>query len=624
MYTLHSRNLERSTRNSTKGRSAPTGPLLSPSYPNGNHLGGGTSLSPSRNKQLPPVEGNVNKGGSRDGTDDKNLPSPEAATKVKQPDNSIKSPALSQTSVICDHPPINDFPNVVSNSPKDVVGDITVVSSPDTLAVGSQTYFHDDTKETLKLLLADLQEIKYTTSKIPSIEEATKTFSKDLQGVIKRTTTLETALAASSDRVRELDEEVSTLKETVRKQELSLASLLRSFEDFSKSHDNKLQGISEAIGVQRERVESLQSASAHSNQEMLRVIDTKIDNKLANQSEIESQESHFHQLREQAFQNRFNLVISGLSEDKHKSISAMVKDFFSSTLNIPEVDIRSASRLGSTPEEGSAYARPILIKFNHLPHRNLVWRKRQTITGDDNSQKIRIHADLPKELREGVQSLYKVAKAASKRPQFQSAKVVNYQLELDGRCYLPSQLESLPVEIRPSTLASPRSEQALSFFSSNSILSNHYPSEFVIEDRRYASMEHYLAVKKALTADNPHMLQKAIKSKDPKQAKYILNALKGDHDELWYQEIDNIALEGLRAKFFQNPAMGEFLTETRNLQLGEASTNPRWGIGMTLDDPNVLDPAKWNVEGNLLGKLLMRVREELKQQPSRSTSEPSS
>lgn len=249
-----------------------------------------------------------------------------------------------------------------------------------------------------------------------------------------------------------------------------------------------------------------------------------------------------------------------------------------------------------------------------------MWRKRQNITGDNNNQKIRIHADLPKELREGIPILYKVAKAASKLTQFHTAKVSNYQLELDGQCFLPSQLEALPFEIRPSTLAAPRSEQALSFFSCNTILSNHFPSKFLIDEQEYSSMEHYLAVKKARISERPPIIQKAIKSKDPKQAKYILNALKGDHDELWNKEVANIALEGLRAKFHQNQVLGHFLSETKDLQLGKASTNPRWGIGMTLEDPNVLDPTKWSKEGNLLGKLLMKVRGELKNQSTPSTS----
>lgn len=444
------------------------------------------------------------------------------------------------------------------------------------------------------------------------IEETTSTLSKDLLNVIQRTASLESAFKASSARVRELDEEVSSLKNVIHEQEQSISSLQRMNEGISKSTDAKMTEMHEVIETQKEQVQSLQSANEHFKQEVLQIIDSKIDHKIATKSETEAQEVHFQRLRDRAFQNRFNLVVSGLAEDSQKSTAVVVKDFLKSKLNITTVEILSASRLGSIQDGTSTYSRPILIKFTHLPDRNLVWRKRQTFGGNEDQQKIRIHADLPKELREAIPSLYKVAKAASKLNQYQSAKVVNYQLELDGQLIPPSKLELLPYEIRPSTLASPRSEKTLTFFSCNSVLSNHFPSDFVIDDQEYTSMEHFLAVKKARISERAPLIQKATQSRDPKQAKYILNALKDDHVELWDKEVANIAMEGLRAKFNQNPPLKSFLLETKDLELGEASTNQRWGIGMTLDDPKVMDSSHWNPEGNLLGRLLMRVREELK------------
>lgn len=649
------RNLERSTRNSTKGRSTSAGPHLSTSHSRATPSRDSASPSPSCNETLPAKEKNNNETVREKGLPQKSDPPSEHITKVKQTDELSGNPLPSQPPITCKKLVVNEDVGTVpidtdvglsDNIDNGEVGTVSIVTDvgpsgnmddlpSDRSEVASQTYFHDDTKETLKQVLADLQEIKSTTSKLHNIEEATATFSKDLQNVTKRTTSLESALEASTTRVRELDEEVSTLKEMVRKQERSISSLQRMKEELSKSTDKKMQKMNELMEEQKDQVKSFQSTSDHlkqeifqvmdskledrspSNdhitQELIQVINTKIDSKIASKSETDAQEAHYHDLREQAFHNRYNLVVSGLNEDKHKSTIALVKNFLSSTLNITNVDIQSASRLGSTPEEGSSYSRPILIKFAQLPHRNLVWRKRQTITGNnDDEQRIRIHADLPKELREGVQLLYKVAKAAAKMDQFGSAKVTNYQLSLDGQHFLPSQLETLPQAIRPSTLASPRSEHTLTFFTGQSILSNHFPSNFVIEEQEYTSMEHFLAVKKARISERPTMIRKAVNSRDPKQAKYILNALKGDHDELWDKEIHNIALEGLRAKFTQNPSLGEFLLETKNLKLGEASTNMRWGIGMSLDDPDVLDSTKWNPEGNLLGNLLMKVREELR------------
>lgn len=104
------------------------------------------------------------------------------------------------------------------------------------------------------------------------------------------------------------------------------------------------------------------------------------------------------------------------------------------------------------------------------------------------------------------------------------------------------------------------------------------------------------------------MISKAKEVKNPVQAKYILNALHGDHQQEWDQNIEKVAMEGLRAKFVQNRSLHDYLCSTGKLTLGEAST---WGIGMDINNPEVLNHSKWSVEGNLLGRSLMKLRADL-------------
>lgn len=370
--------------------------------------------------------------------------------------------------------------------------------------------------------------------------------------------------------------------------------------------------MNELIEIQREQVEAFHTTVEKTEQRLALELEKKIDKKF----EQLEQAAHFQSLREQAFKNRFNLVISGLAEDGQKSTTDLVSHFLTATLCIKDITIRTAVRIGPEPVGQHPYIRPILVTFQQVNHRNKVWRKRQTITGENDDQKIRIHADLPKVLREGIQLLYKVAKAASKLGSYDSVKVFNYQLELNGKLYQPHQLEDLPMEIRPSTISSPRSDNALAFFSCSSILSNHFLSEFTLEDNKYYTMEQFLAAKRANFSDQPQMIQKALSARDPKQAKYILKALKEDRPQEWYDGVEEILLQGLRAKFGQNPDLKSFLVDTDHLMLGEASRDERWGIGMTLDDQQVLDITKWNPTGNLLGRALMKIREELTQTPT--------
>lgn len=182
---------------------------------------------------------------------------------------------------------------------------------------------------------------------------------------------------------------------------------------------------------------------------------------------------------------------------------------------------------------------------------------------------------------------------------------------MNGREYSPRELELLPAPIRPSALSTPRSETAVVFFSKYSKLSNHFLSDFVIRKKKYHSVEHYLAFRRAKLSGKTSMIQQASRCKSPVEAKVVLNLLKNDHEEDWNRDAEKYALEALRAKFTQNSSLREYLCNTQQLRIGEASKNPRWGIGMTLQDQDALDTTKWSTTGNLLGRALETVRSEL-------------
>lgn len=214
-------------------------------------------------------------------------------------------------------------------------------------------------------------------------------------------------------------------------------------------------------------------------------------------------------------------------------------------------------------------------------------------------------------LRDDAQLLQRVLKAAVKLPEHKGAKVKNYTFFLNGQGYAPNNLEQLPKPIRPSTLATPRSEEALAFFSRHSMLSNHHPSPFKFQGIQFQNMEQYLAYRRAVISDKKDMVDKALNADNPADAKAILNSLKKDHVEEWQEKRAEIALLGLRQKFKQNKKLKDFLCGTDGLRLAEASRNAAWGVEMTLTDPKVLDPAAWPNNGNILGKALEKIRKEL-------------
>lgn len=304
-------------------------------------------------------------------------------------------------------------------------------------------------------------------------------------------------------------------------------------------------------------------------------------------------------------------MISGLPEDENLSTYAIVKNFLKDELKIKKIDMDAAYRVGQLSPENATYIRPIIINFTRPSDRNYVWKKRNDIPQDDGKQRIKIQADLPWQLREQVPILYKIVKAASLSEEYKSAYVRDYTLVLNGKEYTTQQLETLPYPLRPSSLAIRKSDTALVFFSKFNELSNHFPSIFKVKGQTFYNMEHFLAFKRAELSQQQYYIKKASDLRDPVEAKSILNALRKDHQEEWQRNRREIALLGIREKFTQNEALLRYLRQTEGLQLGEASKNPTWGIGMTLEDKQVTNIQKWNPEGNLLGSILMQVRTEV-------------
>lgn len=461
--------------------------------------------------------------------------------------------------------------------------------------------------EKLTFVINELLQIKQQVSKLDSIEATTKALADQLSGVTSRTSELETKVTANTARLREVNDQLSTLQTSVKKQEGNIATIVKLKEEINATSAKTISRMNELVDTQGQQVDSFKSSIKVVKKDIMKEVDKKVA-KVREEAQCQS-------LKSQAFANRLNLIVVGLSEEEGKTAQMQVTDFFTNTLKVKDVEITTAYRMGTKSEEDEHYARPIFVRFKNIANRNKVWWARVDITSEvDNKKKIRVLADLPKALREGIQAMYKVANAASKMEKYSTTKVKDYQLEVEGEIYQFTELENLPEEIRPSTLAAPRSEYALAFYTKHSFLSNHFPSNFCIDDQTFSSMEHYLAYQKAILSEKQHLIRKARHVKDPLQAKHILNTLKDDHPEEWAQMVEEITLEGLRRKFSQNAHLKKYLCDTNDIYLGEASKNSRWGIGLELTDTNVLDHTKWNTEGNLLGRSLMKVREEFRQE----------
>lgn len=612
----------RSCRSKSCGRK-PSKELFTPDQnAEGPHLRGRARRSPARVKELP---SDVNKTQREDVRSSSKQVSPTLVVKVVNPqtEKALKEIITEQVTVISSMSGSNSDPvisNMTSTTPEVSDNRGAVQQEGSQADIQDQTTREsakEDPGKALMLVLAELKDIKTQMVKLHQLESTTASLVGQLATNTSKMGELVETVAQNKSKIGGIYKEMDALKNTVESHNTQLADMQGIKEEFVETTDKAVVKMNELIDTQRDQVDSFNEGAKRLQNEWKEDVMSEVNKKF----EDLKKEKHFQSLKTQAFRNRYNLVLIGLPEEEEKTTMQIVKHFISETLKISNVKVNSAHRLGTLRETAGTYHRPTLVKFGNWEDRNEVWKKRAAIP-DNKDNKIRIQADLPKIIREGIPTLYKVASAATKSKQFSNVKVQDYQLELNDKTYQIYELEQLPKQFRPSSLAEPKSDTHMVFFSRHSKLSNHYPANFTIKGETFTSMEHFLATRRAKLSGKEEFIVRAQEVRDPVQAKHILNALHGDHQPEWDSSVEQTALEGLRAKFSQNRHLYNHLCDTGSLILGEASPNATWGVGMDINNKEVLDQSKWSEGGNLLGRSLMSIRAEFlrrKEQSSKSS-----
>ena len=138
-----------------------------------------------------------------------------------------------------------------------------------------------------------------------------------------------------------------------------------------------------------------------------------------------------------------------------------------------------------------------------------------------------------------------------------------------------------------------------------------YETEFTIDQNVYPTAEHYMMAEKARLFNDSKVLNSILKTRHPAEAKKLGRSVKGYDEKTWCENRFNIVIKANEAKFSQNPILGEYLINTRDRVLVEASPfDAIWGIGLDATRKDIENPGTWPGL-NLLGFALMRVRERL-------------
>ena len=134
--------------------------------------------------------------------------------------------------------------------------------------------------------------------------------------------------------------------------------------------------------------------------------------------------------------------------------------------------------------------------------------------------------------------------------------------------------------------------------------SNFFPSDFIIANQKYNSVEQYFQKKKADYSGAYSISQQILSSDDPAEMKAIAKQLDCSS---WPEELQHQTMkDGLLAKFVQNKRLGILLQNTGTRSMIECNKYDRyWGNGCWIYDKN----ARNGIGQNKLGNLLQEVRD---------------
>lgn len=111
-----------------------------------------------------------------------------------------------------------------------------------------------------------------------------------------------------------------------------------------------------------------------------------------------------------------------------------------------------------------------------------------------------------------------------------------------------------------------------------SCMSQWWNSDFSVESVTYSSMEQYMMAEKARLFKDEETLLKILNNKNPKKIKALGREVKNFNEDSWKEHRYSIVLHGNLMKFLQNEELKEFLLNTKNHTLVEASPYDNvWG-----------------------------------------------
>lgn len=315
------------------------------------------------------------------------------------------------------------------------------------------------------------------------------------------------------------------------------------------------------------------------------------------------------------YQRKINLILVGVPEsanETNETLAVKVQSYFRNILGVSGVGIDVTHRFGQAFKN---QPKKVIVRFSSLQEKDRVWQAKEALKNkkkpaDDDTppSPIRVLQDKAKATRDRDSISYKILNRAQRTGYSRSVSYKKGILTIDGESYKEDEYETLPFQLRPSTITTPHDKDTVAFFSRFSKFSSHYKATFSVEGKVFNCLEQFLAYERASIPGDTKAQKRIMESSDPMVHKRYLNAMKGDgFEEEWRRRAKATAIQGNMAKFSQNSDLKGYLLATGDKKIGEASPDRFWGTAIALTDQRVLRQSSWTGE-NTMGTVLQEVR----------------
>ena len=177
------------------------------------------------------------------------------------------------------------------------------------------------------------------------------------------------------------------------------------------------------------------------------------------------------------------------------------------------------------------------------------------------------------------------------------------KLIYNGRQYNHSDIGQLPEVISLAKAKTRVEDQFIAFVGPNAPLSNMYLSPIVDNGESFASVQHAFQAKKAEFANAPKIAALIRATPDPYHAKSLGKSV---HAPGWESREEAVLIDLLMKKFTQHQPLCDYLINTGDRTIYEATIGPKWGSNCGLHSK--LFVSKKTTGANVCGQALMRIR----------------